>query len=129
MFSAVLSNVLNTALYPSSADRPRRAPTSCLAIYERALRYLMILSLPIACGAWALAGPLVAFLLGGPTCPPSRRCRSSSGHPDVRLEFLGYVVVIQGQERRVACAVLVSTALNVGLNLILVPRSASSAPP
>jgi O-antigen/teichoic acid export membrane protein len=36
-------------------------------------------------------------------------------------EFLGYVVLIAGQEKRVARAVLISTGLNVGLNLLLVP--------
>ena len=66
---AVLSNVLNTALYPSLSRQAATAPTSCPAIYERALRYLMILSLPIACGAWALAGPLVAFLFSAAYLP------------------------------------------------------------
>jgi O-antigen/teichoic acid export membrane protein len=37
-------------------------------------------------------------------------------------EFLGYVVLIAGAERRVAKAVMLSTGLNVGLNLLLVPR-------
>jgi O-antigen/teichoic acid export membrane protein len=37
-------------------------------------------------------------------------------------EFLGYVVVIGGQERQVARAVIISTGLNVALNLLLVPQ-------
>jgi O-antigen/teichoic acid export membrane protein len=37
-------------------------------------------------------------------------------------ELLGYVVLITDQERRAARSVLVSTGLNVGFNLLLVPR-------
>ena len=37
-------------------------------------------------------------------------------------EFLGYIVLISGREGRAARAVLVSTGLNVVMNLLLVPR-------
>ncbi|MES4792645.1 MAG: flippase, partial [Chloroflexota bacterium] len=37
-------------------------------------------------------------------------------------EFLGYMVVVQGKESRVARAVLLSTSLNVALNILLIPR-------
>jgi O-antigen/teichoic acid export membrane protein len=37
-------------------------------------------------------------------------------------EFLGYIVVVQGREGRVARAIMVSTGLNVLVNLLLVPR-------
>jgi O-antigen/teichoic acid export membrane protein len=36
-------------------------------------------------------------------------------------EFLGYIAVIQGNEHRVARAVIVSTAINMCVNLALVP--------
>ena len=37
-------------------------------------------------------------------------------------EFLGYVVLIAGQEKRVARSVIISTAFNVLVNLFVVPR-------
>jgi O-antigen/teichoic acid export membrane protein len=37
-------------------------------------------------------------------------------------DFLGYLAVIRGQELRVARSVAISTGLNVGLNLLLVPQ-------
>jgi O-antigen/teichoic acid export membrane protein len=36
-------------------------------------------------------------------------------------EFLGYVVIIAGQEARVARAVIISTSINVLANLLLIP--------
>jgi O-antigen/teichoic acid export membrane protein len=36
-------------------------------------------------------------------------------------EFLGYVVVISGQESRVARAILISTSVNICLNALLIP--------
>jgi O-antigen/teichoic acid export membrane protein len=124
VFSAVmLSNVLNTALYPSLARQSVNAAHSLPQIYERAFRYLMMLALPIAAGVFALADLLIPFLF------------KSSYQPSVGVlqilivvvpfmfasEFLGYVVIIAGKESRVARSVLISTGFNVSFNLVIVP--------
>jgi O-antigen/teichoic acid export membrane protein len=124
IFSAtMLSNVLNTALYPSLARQSVNASHSLPKIYERAFRYLMVLALPIAVGVFALADLLVPFLF------------KSTYQPSVAIlqililvvpfmfasEFLGYVVVIAGKERQVARSVLISTGFNVSFNLVIVP--------
>ncbi len=124
IFSAVMiSNVVNTALYPSLARQSVKDGHRLPAIYERALRYLLVIALPIAVGGWVLAEQLVPFLFTTSFAP---------GVPALRIliwvvplmyvsEFLGYVVVVAGRESRVARAVLISTGINVGLNLLLVP--------
>ena len=61
--SHYVSNVLNTALYPSLARQAVTDPGTLPAIYERMLRYLMVLALPIAMGGWALADQIIPFLL------------------------------------------------------------------
>src|SRR5258708_1182914 len=63
VFSAVvLSNVLNSALYPSLTRQSAADPAALPRIYERALGYLMLIALPIAFGTWAVADRLVPFL-------------------------------------------------------------------
>lgn len=125
VFSAViLSNVINTSLYPSLTRQAASDPGSINAIYARALRYLILVSLPIAVGACALADQLVALLYGPAYLPTAAALRIVIWVTPLMFasEFLGYVVVIDGKERRVATAILISTALNIGCNLLLVPR-------
>jgi O-antigen/teichoic acid export membrane protein len=125
VFSAVLiSNVLNTSLYPSLVRRASAMADGLTAAYERSLTYLFLLSLPIAVGCWAAADQVVPALFGSAYQPSVMALRILIWVVPFMFasEFLGYVVVIQGQERRVARAVLVSTTLNVAVNFILVPR-------
>jgi O-antigen/teichoic acid export membrane protein len=121
--AAVFSNVINTSLYPSLARQSVSDPASLPAIYDRVLRYLLITSLPIAFGCWALAGDVVSTLFGA-------EYQESLYVLQIVIwvvpfmyvsEFLGYTVVVQGDEAKVARSVVISTAVNVTMNLMLVP--------
>jgi O-antigen/teichoic acid export membrane protein len=122
--TVVISNVVNTALYPSLAREAARSTHGLPRVYERVLRYLLAVSLPIAVGVWAVAGQLVPALFGAEYVPATQALRIVIWVVPLMFtsEFLGYVVVISDREGRVARAVLVSTALNVLVNLALVPR-------
>jgi len=125
VFSAViLSNVINTALYPSVSRQSVHSPHSLPGIYERAMRYLMLLSLPIAVGTWALADQLVPFLFKTSYQPAVQALQIVIWVVPLMFasEFLGYIVVIAGNERRVARSIAVSTTFNIVLNLFIVPR-------
>lgn len=125
VFSAVVfSNVLNTSLYPSLTRQAASDPTKLPAVYSRALRYLLIVALPVAVGTWALSDQLVTFLYRDGYLPAAAALRIVIWVTPLMFasEFLGYVVVIRRQERQVARAVVLSTGFNVLLNLILVPR-------
>jgi O-antigen/teichoic acid export membrane protein len=125
IFSAViLSNVLNTALYPSLARESVTTPHRLPRIYEHSLRYLMILALPIAVGGWAFADQFVPALFTSNYLPavPAFQILIWVVPLMYASEFLGYIVVIADKESHVARAVAVSTGFNVVLNLILVPR-------
>jgi len=119
----VISNVVNTALYPSLARQSVTHPETLPAIHERMLRYLLMIALPITIGGWVLAPTIIGFLYG-------------DGYAAAALplsiliwvipfmfvtEFLGYVIVVSGAERRVAWAITISTTINVGLNFLLIP--------
>ena len=60
--TVVISNVINTSLYPSLTRQAASAPHTLPAIYQRALRYLLVLALPIAVGAAALDERSVRFM-------------------------------------------------------------------
>jgi O-antigen/teichoic acid export membrane protein len=125
VFSAVLiSNVLNTSLYPSLVRQAKATPQLLPRVYERAFRYLLLLSMPIAVGAWAAADRLVPFLFRDGFGPTIDALHILIWVVPLMFasEFLGYVVVIQGRESRVARAIVVSTSLNVVANLLLVPH-------
>jgi O-antigen/teichoic acid export membrane protein len=120
----MLSNVVNTALYPSLARQSVKSPQMMPVIYERVIGYLLIISLPVAVGGWLLSDRIAELLYGAEY--------AAAGLPLSILiwvipmmfltEFLGYVIVIDGAERRVAGAIAISSVLNVSLNLLLVPR-------
>jgi O-antigen/teichoic acid export membrane protein len=128
VFSAVtISNVLNTALYPSLTRQAISTPQILPVLYGHAIRYLLIISLPIAVGVSVLADRLVPFLLGEEYLPAVLVLRVVIWAVPLMYasEFLGYVVVIDGHERRVARSILVSTLCNVLLNLLVVPQLGS----
>jgi O-antigen/teichoic acid export membrane protein len=125
VFSTVmLSNVINTSLYPSLTRQAVSAPHTLTAIYDRALRYLLVLALPIAVGAATLADQIVLFLFKAAYLPavPALQIVIWVVPLMFASEFLGYVVLIAGDERRAARAVIVSTGFNVAVNLLVVPR-------
>jgi O-antigen/teichoic acid export membrane protein len=125
IFSMVaISNVINTSLYPSLTRQAAHDPQTLPAIYERVLRYLLLLSLPLAVGTTVLVAPLVQLLFG---------VDYAAAVPVLQIivwvvplmflaEFLGYIVVVANHEGQVARAVVVSTCVSVILNLALVPR-------
>ncbi len=125
VFSAVIfSNVINTALYPSLTRQASSSPDHLPRIYERTLRYLMVIALPITVGVWALASQLVPFLYKADYMPaiPALQIVIWVVPLMFATEFLGYIVVIANQERIVARSVTLSTAFNILVNLFLVPR-------
>jgi O-antigen/teichoic acid export membrane protein len=122
--SVVLSNVINTALYPSLTRRVSASPSDLPRLFESFLRYLLLLALPIAIGIWSIADKVVTFLY-------SNAYASSTQVLQIIIwviplmylsEYLGYIVIIENKESRVARAIIVSTTFNISINLILVPR-------
>jgi len=121
---AILSNILNTSLYPSLAHEIAGSVQPLPGICGRMLRYLMALSLPIAIGTWVLADRIVPFLFTDGYLPTIQALQIVIWVTPLMFasELLGYVVVVGDNERRAARAIVVSTAFSVGLNLMLVPR-------
>ena len=125
IFSAVLiSNVINTSLYPSLTRQVTLNAARLAPIVERVLRYLVTIALPITVGVWALADPLVTLLYTKNYQPAAPAMQIIVWVvPFMYLsEFLGYVVLITGREKIAARSVLISTGFNVLINLWVVPH-------
>jgi len=120
----VISGTVNSSIFPSLTREYGRNPDRISGIMQTTLRYLMIISLPIAFGAWALAKSLITFLYSADFQPavPALAVVIWAVPLMYASDFLGYIVLITNQERRAARAVCISTAANIMLNLILVPR-------
>lgn len=119
----VISNVVNTALYPSLSRQSVAQPDTLPKIQERMMRYLLLVALPIAVGGWILAPTIVEFLYGADYAAAALPLSILIWVVPLMFvtEFLGYVIVVNGFERRVALAITVSTSVNVALNFILIP--------
>jgi O-antigen/teichoic acid export membrane protein len=124
VFSAmVISNALSAALYPSLTRATANAPERLLVVLQRPLRFLLMIALPITVGTSVLAGQLVPLLY---------RSSYAQAVPALQIiiwvlpfmyvsNLLGYVVLIQWKERKGSRSVLISSALNVAVNSLLVP--------
>ncbi len=60
----VLSNSMNSALYPTLSRKFSRNPRTLPPLYERILKYLLVLSLPMAVGVFFTADSWVTLLYG-----------------------------------------------------------------
>lgn len=125
IFSCVMiSNVVNTVLYPSLSRQSVAGAHALPAIYERALRYLMVLAIPLSIGIFVLSPELIPFLFKAENAPaaPALQILIWVVPFMYASEFLGYIVLIAGQEKLVARSVIISTIINVLANAIVVPR-------
>jgi len=119
-----ISHAVNISLYPSMVRESATDPGRMAQIYNRALKYMFVLSLPIAVGTTVLSDKIVLFLYSvefRPTILPLQVLIWVL--PLMFLsELLGNIVVVHGQEHKVARSIGVSTAVNLILNLTFIPR-------
>lgn len=125
VFSAFLiSGTVNSSLYPSLARELQRAPEAMPKIVERVFSYLMVISLPLAVGGWALSGQIVGFLYSDEYLPSIVALKIVIWAIPLMYstDLLGYVVLLLDRESQAAKSVAISTVLNISLNLFFVPR-------
>ncbi len=120
---ATLSNSINLALFPYMARQYAANPEAVRQNFGRFLRYVLILSLPMATIGCVLAEPLTGFLFSP--------AYSESGLALAILvwalplmflnELLGYIAATIGQERQMATLRIVNAVSNLGLNAFAIP--------
>jgi len=118
-----ISHAVNVSLYPSMVRQYAINPDRMVQIYNRALKYMFILTLPIAVGTTVLGDRIVLFLYSeefSATILPLRILIWVL--PLMFLsELLGNIVVVHNLENKVVRSVGVGTAVNLLLNLIFIP--------
>jgi O-antigen/teichoic acid export membrane protein len=120
----VISNSINTAFYPTLSRQYAEDPASVSKVYELALKYMLLISLPIAGTIFLMAGQ-VTYLLYGPgfTLATSALTILIWVLPVTFIsEFLRYILLITNRERVVVRALGLAVLFAVGLNLWLIPR-------
>ncbi len=120
----MVSNSVNLALYPALCRQHSVNPQGMPTLYTQALKYLLLIALPVAAGATVLAEPLVHLLYTDQFAASALALRILIWVLPLMFltEMLGNITVIHDQEKKVARALLVSTAFNVSLNLVFIPR-------
>lgn len=115
---------VRAAVYPLMSRYHTDAPDKLAILYEKVTYYLIVLALPIAVGVSLLAGPIIE-LIYGPAFGPAAAVLSISiwavvflylNVPDARL------MLVHNRQRQASILMGVSMALNVALNLLLIPR-------
>lgn len=119
-----LPSGLVAAMFPRLAESYRSREDNVDAPFQRAARWLLAVSLPMAVGIWLLAGPLVLVLLKN-TYLPAVNAFAILGWtlPVWFITFLqGNLLTIVERQKAVAWVGLFNMILNVGLNLYIIPR-------
>jgi O-antigen/teichoic acid export membrane protein len=125
MFSAfIASQVLVSALFPVIARSRSLADPEARAVGRRAMSLSLLMSLPFAVGAWLVGGPVLALLYGPvyATAAPALTFLMLTLPWLFVNNLVGNCLGAVGRQRVVLSIAAVSLAINVGLNLVLIPR-------
>jgi O-antigen/teichoic acid export membrane protein len=121
----VLPQAYRFSVYPLMTRYASQAPESLLELYERSMRYMGALVLPMVTGI-ALLAPRIVSMLFGPLFGPTARILEILGfvlififlnEPDIRM------MLVCDRQRWVSMFLAVSAVLNIVLNLALIPRA------
>ncbi len=118
-----ISHAVNVSLYPSMVRQYTTNPNRMIQIYNRALKYMFVLSLPIAAGTTILGDKIVFLLYSEEFSAAILPLRILIWVLPLMFlsELLGNIVIVHSQEHRVVRSIGVSTAVNVILNLVFIP--------
>jgi O-antigen/teichoic acid export membrane protein len=113
------------ALFPLLARQGQADRAALARVFERALKVLLTLSLPLAVGIALLAEPLV-LLFAGPGYVPEAVWALRVLIWFLPFSFVNgvtqYVLIAVDRQRFLTIAFLLATAFNLAANLLLIPR-------
>jgi O-antigen/teichoic acid export membrane protein len=115
---------IRTALYPMMSRTFREAPEKLPRIYHLTGRYLILLALPMAAGVSLLAEPILELIFGPSFLPaaPLLRVMIWAIVPAFLLVPNARLMLVHNRQQQLGWLTGLSMALNIGLNLWLIPR-------
>jgi O-antigen/teichoic acid export membrane protein len=127
-YSIVLSvkfipTLLLAALFPAAQQMSKQSRDRFCDYYDKAVKYLMALAIPIAIGLTLLAQPIILLIFGQEFEGAVAAFRILAW--DILLFFIylaiGNALLNIGREKSVAVASLMTVIINIALNLVLIP--------
>jgi len=120
----IIAYGINLALYPALSRRQAQDPASIGLIHQRTIKYLLMLSLPIAMGTTLLADKIITFLYTAEFSPaiPALRILIWVLPMLFLSDFSGYVAIVNDKERAAARVVATGALVNVVSSLLLIPN-------
>jgi O-antigen/teichoic acid export membrane protein len=115
---------LIAALFPKLAGIYKSPRDFIDEPFQRAARWLLVLSLPMAVGGWLLSHQLIDFLLGDAYLPAATALAILAwALPVWYITYLqGNMLTIIERQKAVAVVGFINMSANVILNLIVIPR-------
>jgi O-antigen/teichoic acid export membrane protein len=113
-----------TAVFPVLAAYVASRDARLAATVQKALTFLLLLGMPIAVGAFVLARPIIVLVAGSAfedAVTPLRILVAAVVVAFVNTLFANLLIAYDLQGRMLLVS-LAAVALNVGLNLVLIPR-------
>jgi O-antigen/teichoic acid export membrane protein len=120
---ATLSNSINIALFPNMSRRYATNPEAVKQDFGKYMRYLLILSLPMATIGTVLAEPLAQFLFSKAYTETGMALRILVWVLPLMFinELFGYIAATMGLERQMATIRFTNAFANVSMNLVAIP--------
>jgi O-antigen/teichoic acid export membrane protein len=120
----VLSYAVAVAMLPTLSRLSRTSAPTLAEAYESAAKVIAIALVPVGCIFALFAGALIDALYGAQYAPAASALRLLGGAAALYgVSHLGlYVLIGQGRQRVIPWITAGVVALNVALNLVLIPR-------
>ncbi len=120
----IIPSTLTMALFPLFSAYGAEAKTNLLRAYREGLRLLLVIALPISVGTFFVAPDLIGFIGGAEYLPGGAIALQ------ILIFFLPfsyingvtqYVLIAIDKQKSITPAVVGAAAVNIGLNLLLIP--------
>jgi O-antigen/teichoic acid export membrane protein len=120
----IIPSLLSTAMYPTICKAYASSREEAGIIMMKALKYMLFLGLPIAMGTTLLSKEIIPLIFGDKFMPSVFLLQIISWVIPIRFcgHILGTTLSASDKQNIRALATGLSACLNIGLNLILIPR-------
>jgi O-antigen/teichoic acid export membrane protein len=124
LMTLLLAQSLAMSLYPTLIKEYDSGHGSIRSTVQRALRYLLLLSLPISVGGMLLADRIILLLYGQEFAPaiPVMQVLVWALPPMFLSEMLGRTSATMHLEKRMVPVAIIRSLIGIGLNVVLIPN-------